>query len=51
MKTYFPRKKIEFKELIKYNNIYLGDIDTSQITSMARLFKNTKRTDFSGINE
>lgn len=51
MKKYFPRKKIELKELIKDNNIYLGDIDTSKITSMARLFKNTRRTNFAGINE
>ncbi|MBT0881321.1 BspA family leucine-rich repeat surface protein, partial [Campylobacter sp. 2018MI27] len=48
---YIPATKEELKELVKYENIYLGDIDTSLITDMSYLFYKTNRKDFSGINE
>ena len=55
MAKYTPKTKYELQELIKDNNIYLGDIDTSAITDMGKLFDRDKndnkiaRIDFSGI--
>ena len=47
---YLPKDKEELKTLIKDNNIYLGDIDTSLITDMSYLFPAaTNRKDYSGI--
>ncbi|MBT0883541.1 BspA family leucine-rich repeat surface protein, partial [Campylobacter sp. 2018MI13] len=51
MKKYKPTTKEELKKLVKNKTIYLGDIDTSLITDMSGLFKNSAREDFSGINE
>ena len=45
-----PTTKEELKELVKDESIYLGDIDTSEITDMSGLFQNSSRTDFSGID-
>lgn len=36
--SYRPSTKEELKELVKDNEIYLGDIDTSLITDMSELF-------------
>lgn len=47
---YIPKTKEELKELVKNENIYLGDIDTSLITDMSYLFYESQRWDFSGIN-
>ena len=46
---YKPTTKQELKVLVNDLSIDLGDIDTSLITDMRRLFENTTRTDFSGI--
>ena len=46
---YEPQTKEELEELVKDESIYLGDIDTSEITDMGGLFQNPSRTDFSGI--
>lgn len=46
---YKPTTKQELKVLVNDLSIDLGDIDTSLITDMRRLFENTNRTDFSGI--
>ena len=46
---YKPTTKQELKVLVNDLSIDLGDIDTSLITNMRRLFENTNRTDFSGI--
>lgn len=46
---YRPRSKQALKELIEDSSINLGEIDTSVIKNMNRLFYETKRTDFSGI--
>ena len=46
---YKPQTKDELKELLKDENIYLGDINTSLITDMSALFFNNIREDFSGI--
>ena len=39
MKKYSPKTKRELQELIKDESIYLGDIDTSNITDMSSLFE------------
>ena len=44
-----PTTKQELKVLVNNLSIDLGDIDTSLITDMSRLFENTNRIDFSGI--
>ncbi|EEO23442.2 bacterial surface protein 26-residue [Helicobacter bilis ATCC 43879] len=46
---YEPQTKEELEELVKDESIYLGDIDTSEITDMSKLFQDSSRTDFSGI--
>ena len=46
---YKPQTKEELKNLIQDENIYLGDIDTSLITDMSELFKNSKRVNFEGL--
>ena len=48
---YKPTTKQELKVLVNDLSIDLGDIDTSLITDMRRLFENTNRTDFSGIEK
>ncbi|EEU7470465.1 DUF285 domain-containing protein [Campylobacter jejuni] len=50
-KKYTPETKEELKALVKDEVIHLGDIDTSKITDMRELFKNSTRTDFSGIEK
>ncbi|ULO03934.1 DUF285 domain-containing protein [Campylobacter sp. RM12651] len=49
--TLKPSTKEELKELVNDESIYLGDIDTSLIADMSGLFYDSKRTDFSGIND
>ena len=49
-KKYVPYNKDELIELIHDENIYLGDIDVSNITDMSFLFKNSKRKSFKGID-
>ena len=49
--TYKPNTRDELKALVDDTSINLGDIDTSKIIDMSGLFKNTKRTDFSGIEK
>ncbi|HFW6667713.1 TPA: BspA family leucine-rich repeat surface protein, partial [Campylobacter jejuni] len=44
-----PKNKAELVKLVKNRNIYLGDIDISNITNFRNLFKKSKRKDFSGI--
>ena len=46
---YKPQTKEELKKLVEDENIYLGDIDTSLITDMSELFKNSKRVNFEGL--
>ncbi|AJC90841.1 BspA family leucine-rich repeat surface protein [Campylobacter subantarcticus] len=47
--THTPKNKAELVKLVKDKNIYLGDIDISNITNFKNLFKKSKRRDFSGI--
>lgn len=49
IKLYAPQSKDELENLICDEDIYLGDIDTSAITDMSRLFSYSERKDFSGI--
>ncbi|RDU55496.1 BspA family leucine-rich repeat surface protein [Helicobacter sp. MIT 00-7814] len=49
MAKYKPTSKEELQNLVNDESIYLGDIDTSAITDMSELFKESKRKDFSGI--
>ena len=46
-----PETKEELKELVDDLSINLGNIDTSKITDMSKLFFKTQRTDFSGIEK
>ena len=46
---YHPKTKEELLDLIDDKSVYLGDIDTSAITDMSGLFRDSNRTDFSGI--
>ena len=46
---YKPEDKQTLINLINNLNVSLGEIDTSLITDMSGLFKATKRTDFSGL--
>ena len=56
MKKYSPKTKRELQELISDESVYLGDIDTSNITDMSKLFfedesgTDIHRLDFSGIS-
>ena len=47
---YVPNNQ-QLKSLVCYDEINLGDIDTSKITNMKDLFKNSTRQDFSGIDK
>ena len=49
MAKFQPRTKDELKILVQDKSLYLGNIDTSLITDMSSLFKDSKRKDFSGI--
>ena len=51
MHKYTPMSKNKLKALVKDENIYLGDIDTSNIIDMSELFRNINRNDFSGIEK
>lgn len=46
---YKPENKTELQTLVNDENINLGNIDTSLISDMSELFKNSKRKDFNGI--
>lgn len=46
---FHPATYKELAELVKDEQIHLGDIDTSQIDNMRWLFCDSKRKDFSGI--
>ena len=46
---YLPETKTGLYNLCRDESIYLGDIDTSKITDMRGLFKDTLGKDFSGI--
>lgn len=46
---YQPKTKAGLQKLVKNEAVYLGDIDTSLITDMSKIFKESKREDFSGI--
>lgn len=51
MYKFKPRNKAELRELIKIDSVYLGDIDTSLISDFSYVFKNSKRTDYSGLEK
>ena len=56
MKKYSPKTKAQLQELISDESVYLGDIDTSNITDMSKLFFEDEsgteihKLDFSGIS-
>ena len=50
-KTYHPTTKAELKELVNNNKIKLSQIDVSKMTDFEEVFRNCKRTDFSGIEK
>ena len=49
MPKHHPRNLNELRELVGDLSVSLSEIDTSCITNMRTLFKDTKRVDFSGI--
>ena len=49
MMKFHPKNKAELEKLIENQEINLGDIDTSAITDMSKLFYDSRREDFSGI--
>ena len=51
MAKYTPKTKDELKKLVTDESIYLGDIDTSNITDMSNLFNESERRDFRGIEK
>lgn len=51
MEKFRPTTKKELQALVDNLEVNLGDIDTSKITDMSHLFSDSKRTDFSGIEE
>lgn len=44
-----PKTKSELKALVNDSTVNLGEIDTSLITDMSELFRDSERKDFSGI--
>ncbi len=48
-KEFKPKTREELEELVENESINLGDIDTSLITNMGKLFRGSNRKDFSGI--
>lgn len=48
-KIYKPKSLQELKELVNDKSVHLGDIDTSLITDMTELFKDSKRKNFNGL--
>ena len=46
---YSPKTKEELKELVDNESISLGDINTSKITDMSGLFKESTRGNYTGI--
>lgn len=49
MSKYNPKSRDELAKLVSDESVHLGDIDTSAITNMKDLFKDSNRMDFSGI--
>ena len=48
---YHPKTKEELKDLIAHESVKLSEIDISEVSDFAELFKNSTRTDFSGIED
>ena len=48
IKKYKPNSLQELKELVSDKSVHLGDIDTSLITDMTELFKDSTRKNFEG---
>ena len=46
---FLPKTKSELKALVNDSKVNLGEIDTSLITDMSELFRESSRKDFSGI--
>ncbi|MGX3011705.1 BspA family leucine-rich repeat surface protein [Helicobacter sp. 23-1044] len=51
MAKYTPKTKDELKRLVQDESIYLGDIDTSNITDMDSLFSMSERRDYDDIEK
>ncbi len=50
-KKYHPKYKSELKELVNNEKIKLSQIDVSNMTDFEEVFRDCKRTDFSGIEK
>uniref|UniRef100_UPI000A32CBF6 BspA family leucine-rich repeat surface protein n=1 Tax=Campylobacter devanensis TaxID=3161138 RepID=UPI000A32CBF6 len=48
---YHPKTKEELKELVSHESVKLSEIDISEVSDFSYLFKDSKRSDFSGIED
>ncbi|BEG57270.1 hypothetical protein NHP21005_09580 [Helicobacter sp. NHP21005] len=48
-KRYFPKTNEELKELVKDENIHLGEIDVSAVEYMGKVFEGSQRQNFEGL--
>ncbi|WP_293651892.1 BspA family leucine-rich repeat surface protein, partial [uncultured Campylobacter sp.] len=48
---YHPKTNEELKDLISHENVKLSEIDISKVSDLSELFKDSKRSDFSGIED
>ncbi|WP_281769759.1 BspA family leucine-rich repeat surface protein, partial [Helicobacter ailurogastricus] len=48
-KRYFPKTNEELKELVKDENIHLGEIDVSGVEDMSGVFSDSQRQNFEGL--
>ncbi|WP_086301876.1 BspA family leucine-rich repeat surface protein, partial [Campylobacter devanensis] len=48
---YHPTTKEELRELVSHEAVKLSEIDISKVSDLSELFKDSKRSDFSGIED
>ncbi|WP_086268772.1 BspA family leucine-rich repeat surface protein [Campylobacter sp. P0103] len=48
---YHPETKEELKDLVSHEAVKLSEIDISEVSDFSELFKDSKRSDFSGIED
>ncbi|WP_180381552.1 BspA family leucine-rich repeat surface protein, partial [Campylobacter devanensis] len=48
---YHPKTKEELKELVSHEAVKLSEIDISEVSDFSYLFKDSQRSDFSGIED
>ncbi|WP_086301165.1 BspA family leucine-rich repeat surface protein [Campylobacter devanensis] len=48
---FYPKTNIELRKLVSNKNVKLSEIDISKVSDFSYLFKDSQRSDFSGIEE